>query len=121
MTLGPAVPILRIFDETVAREFYLSFLGFEQVFAHRFDAEAPLYLAISRSECELHLSQHYGDCTPGAQVRISVGDLSTYQLELAAKQHANCRPCIEQMPWGTNEMRITDPFGNRLTFFQRTP
>jgi uncharacterized glyoxalase superfamily protein PhnB len=120
MELGPAVPILRIFDEQQARAFYLSYLGFQVLFEHRFDATAPLYLAISSGGCELHLTQHYGDCSPGAQVRISVSDLSAYHTGLVAKQHPNCRPAIEQMPWGTREMCITDPFGNRLKFFQST-
>jgi uncharacterized glyoxalase superfamily protein PhnB len=120
MELGPAVPILRIFEEQQAKAFYLSYLGFHVDFEHRFDATAPLYLAISSSGCQLHLTQHYGDCSPGAQVRISIRDLSAYQTGLVAKQHPNCRPGIEQMPWGSSEMRLTDPFGNRLTFFQRT-
>jgi uncharacterized glyoxalase superfamily protein PhnB len=119
MELGPAVPILRIFDEQQARTFYVSYLGFAVDFEHRFDASAPLYLAISSGGCELHLSQHYGDSSPGAQVRISIRDLSAYHSGLVGKQHPNCRPGIEQMPWGTSEMRLTDPFGNRLTFFQR--
>lgn len=34
--LSPAIPILRIFDQAKAREFYLGFLGFEPEFEHRF-------------------------------------------------------------------------------------
>ena len=30
MTLGPITPILRIFDEAKAREFYVGFLGFTE-------------------------------------------------------------------------------------------
>jgi hypothetical protein len=35
-TFDKAIPILRIFDETKAREFYLDFLGFSVEFEHRF-------------------------------------------------------------------------------------
>jgi catechol 2,3-dioxygenase-like lactoylglutathione lyase family enzyme len=31
MTFGKAIPILRIFDEARAREFYVDFLGFQVV------------------------------------------------------------------------------------------
>lgn len=40
------IPILRMFDETKAREFYLDFLGFSVEFEHRFEADLPLYLGM---------------------------------------------------------------------------
>ena len=43
MPLQAATPILRIFDEAKAREFYLDFLGFRLDWQHRFDDHAPLY------------------------------------------------------------------------------
>ena len=38
------IPILRMFDEAKAREFYLEFLGFNVEFEHRFEPGTPLYL-----------------------------------------------------------------------------
>ena len=35
MTFAPAIPILRIFDEAKAREFYVGFLGFKIDWEHR--------------------------------------------------------------------------------------
>ncbi|MGC4006656.1 MAG: glyoxalase superfamily protein [Pirellulales bacterium] len=61
-------PILRIFDEAKAREFYLGFLGFSIDWEHRFDERAPLYMQISLAGCVLHLSGHHGDCCPGSTV-----------------------------------------------------
>src|SRR5690606_39115192 len=58
--LKPAIPILRIFDEPKAREFYLEFLGFTVEFEHRFEANLPLYMGVRRSELRLHLSAHHG-------------------------------------------------------------
>lgn len=118
MTLGLAVPILRSFDEARTRSFYIGFLGFELVFEHRFDPGAPLYMAVRSGDCELHLSEHYGDAAPGSAVRIPVDDVAAYMEQLRAKQFGNARPGTpEPTPWGTLEITIQDPASNRLTFF----
>lgn len=116
MTLGKTTPILRSFDETKAREFYLGFLGFSVVFEHRFEPGMPLYMGIRRGDCMLHLSEHHGDATPGASMRIEVDDIDALQAELAAKAYGHARPQVHLQPWGTRDMSVTDPFGNRLTF-----
>ena len=110
------IPILRVFDEAKAREFYLDFLGFKVDWEHRFEPGLPLYMQISKDDCVLHLSEHHGDCCPGASLRIEASDLDAYQAQLLAKQYKYSRPGIGEMPWGTREMCIADPFGNRLTF-----
>ena len=46
MQLGTPIPILRIFDEAKAKEFYLDFLGFRLDWEHRFEAHLPLYMQI---------------------------------------------------------------------------
>jgi len=71
---------------------------------------------VSRGDCVLHLSEHHGDATPGAALRVPVTDLEALQRELAAKPYPFARPAIEDMPWGTRDMPVTDPFGNRLVF-----
>jgi hypothetical protein len=43
------IPILRIFDEAKAREFYIEFLGFHVDWEHRFEPDMPLYMQISRA------------------------------------------------------------------------
>jgi uncharacterized glyoxalase superfamily protein PhnB len=116
MTLRRTTPILRIFDEALARAYYLDYLGFSIVFEHRFAPDMPLYLSVVRGECTLHLSGHHGDASPGASLRIEVTDLPALQAELAQKRFQRLpAPQIEEMPWGTQDMRLTDPFGNRLT------
>ena len=117
MALAPSVPILRIFDEAKAREFYLAFLGFSVDWEHRFEPGMPLYMQISRDRCQIHLSEHHGDGTPGAALRIETDDVTAYHAELTAKTYKYARPGIEAMPWGTRDMTIIDPFGNRLIFF----
>jgi hypothetical protein len=57
MMFGKTVPILRIFDEAKAREFYIGFLGFVVDWEHRFEPNMPLYMQVSKDECVLHLSE----------------------------------------------------------------
>ena len=116
MTFAPATPILRIFDEARAREFYVGFLGFKIDWEHRFDPGLPLYLQVSRGGCVLHLSEHHGDCSPGAAMRIETADLDGLLAELLAKAYKFARPGIEETPWGSRDLSVKDPFGNRLTF-----
>jgi uncharacterized glyoxalase superfamily protein PhnB len=120
MALGKVVPILRIFDEAKAKEFYVTFLGFTVDWEHRFDPGAPLYMQLSKDGCVIQLSEHYGDCSPGAAVRIETTELDNYQQELAAKHYKYARPGPpRETPWGTRELAIHDPFGNRLVFASR--
>ena len=49
-------------------------------------------------------------------MRIETDELEAFQEELAAKRYKNARPGIETMPWGSRNMSVSDPFGNRLTF-----
>ena len=117
--LGPITPVLRIFDETKAREFYLDFLGFEIVFEHRFEDGFPLYMGIVHSDCRLHLSEHHGDVCPGAHVRVQVDDVNAYSAALAAKAYKYAKPGAgERTPWGSVEVTLDDPFGNKLTFWE---
>ena len=115
MKLEKTTPILRIFDEAKAREFYLDYLGFKVDWEHRFEPGLPLYMQVSRDGCVLHLSEHHGDGSPGVALRIETSDLDALQRELLAKRYKYARPGIEQQPWG-RDMSIRDPFGNRLTF-----
>lgn len=116
MSMEKVTPILRIFDEAKAREFYVDFLGFKVEWEHRFEPGMPIYFQVGRDGCVLHLSEHHGDCCPGAAMRIQVGDVDALHAELAAKQFKYMRPSVHAMPWGSRDMSVIDPFGNRLTF-----
>jgi uncharacterized glyoxalase superfamily protein PhnB len=110
------IPLLRIFDVTKAREFYVYFLGFQVDWEHRFDAQAPIYLQVSRDNCVLHLTEHHGDCCPGATVFIRVKGLERFHQEITAKSYSHMRPGIETAPWNAKLLEVVDPFGNRLRF-----
>jgi catechol 2,3-dioxygenase-like lactoylglutathione lyase family enzyme len=110
------VPILRIFDVAKADEFYQGFLGFAVDWDHRFDDDAPLYRQVSRGALVLHLSEHHGDGSPGARVRVTMQGLDDYHREISAKGYRYFRPGIETMPWGMREMVVYDPFANHIRF-----
>lgn len=116
MGFGKTTPILRIFDEAKAREFYVDFLGFSVDFEHRFEEGLPLYMQVSKDDCVIHLSEHHGDCSPGAALRIETSELESFQSELAERHYRYARPEIHETPWGSLDMDVSDPFGNRLTF-----
>lgn len=116
--LGPVIPVLRIFDEAKAREFYIDFLGFTVNFEHRFEPGLPLYMEVGRGGALVHLSEHHGDATPGSAVRIGVKDLDQLFLEIREKDYKFARPSIQEQPWGLREVIVGDPFGNRVIFFE---
>ena len=116
VTLGKTTPILRIFDEAKAREFYVDFLGFNVDWEHRFEPGLPLYMQISRGDLKLHLSEHYGDCCPGSTVFVNMQGIDELHRELTARKYRYLRPGVETVPWNARCMEVTDPFGNRIRF-----
>ncbi|NNM71555.1 glyoxalase superfamily protein [Enterovirga aerilata] len=108
-------PILRIFDEGLAKEFYVDFLGFHLDWEHRFGENFPLYVQVSRAGLILHLSGHHGDETPGSTVFVRMHGVEAFQAELLRKEYKHNKPGVEDVPWG-RVMTVTDPFGNRIRF-----
>lgn len=109
-------PILRSFNEAAARAFYIDFLGFKVEFEHRFGEDMPLYMGLRHGDCVLHITEHHGDATPGAALRIELPDVGGFCKKLNAKRYKNARPGVQRQPWGFDEMPIADPAGNRLIF-----
>jgi len=118
MKLQPPIPVFRIFDDRLAKSFYLDWLGFQLDWEHQFEGNGPRYLQVSRDAVILHLSEHYGDCTPGAKAIINLDDVEAYHRELHSRPNPNMRPGIELEPWGSKVMEVIDPFGNRICFSQ---
>jgi catechol 2,3-dioxygenase-like lactoylglutathione lyase family enzyme len=118
MTLQPPIPVLRIFDLAMAKAFYLDWLGFALDWDHQFDPTAPHYLQASRGPVILHLSEHYGDGSPGANVFIHTDDVEALHAELWSRPNPRMRPGIETAPWNAKILKVIDPFGNRICFNQ---
>jgi len=113
------IPILRIFDEARAREFYCGFLGFSVQFEHRFAPDLPLYMEVARSGVRLHLSEHHGDASPGSTLFVPMQGVRELHRELLARHYNYNRPGLETLPWG-EQVEVHDPFGNRIRFCEQS-
>jgi catechol 2,3-dioxygenase-like lactoylglutathione lyase family enzyme len=124
MELRPPVPILRMYDLEKTKAFYVGFLGFTIDWEHRFTPESPVYMQVTRDGCRIHLSEHHGDATPISSLRIEVpgdGALEAWQQELRASGYKYYKPGLQDQEWGTREMSIQDPSGNKLIFYRELP
>ncbi|QCF27197.1 glyoxalase superfamily protein [Hydrocarboniclastica marina] len=115
-----AIPIIRIFDEDKARAFYLGFLGMAVDWEHRFGADFPIYMQVSKGDLVFHLSEHSGDCTPGSKVFVNTDDLDGLFAEVTAHGYRFCRPQIDTAPWGDRMFEVVDPFSNKILFNERS-
>jgi hypothetical protein len=66
------------------------------------------------------LSEHSGDASPGAAVKLHTDNIEEYVAQLVAKKYppgvAEQDPGVARQPWGSLDMVLVDPFGNRLIF-----
>src|SRR6187399_1066315 len=103
MPFSKITPLLRILDETKAKEFYIDFLGFNLDWGNR--ATGALFMQISLDECVLHLSEHSGDACPGAAVKLHTDQIEEYVEQLVAKEYppgvAEQDPGVAEQPWGS--------------------
>lgn len=113
---GVPLPILRVHDASLARQFYVDWLGFSVDFAHRFEPELPLFMRISRDDTALGLSEHHGDGTPGSVVWIPTRSLPAYRNQLLQQPTGRQRPGIDESAPVGPTMTVLDPFGNELRF-----
>jgi catechol 2,3-dioxygenase-like lactoylglutathione lyase family enzyme len=118
LQLLQVIPLIRILDVAKAREFYIDFLGFSVDWEHRYGDNFPLYMQISRAGIMLHLTEHHGDCLPGACVFLRVAGLEEFHAELKAKNYRYYKPGIETTEHKSRSMELLDPFGNKLRFDQ---
>lgn len=109
-------PILRIFDVNKAKEFYVGFLGFTIDWEHRFTEDSPIYMQVSRGSLSLHLTEHHGDCCPGAKIFIQMIGIHEFHQEIISRGYNYMSPGIEETFYNARCMEVTDPFGNRLSF-----
>lgn len=119
VTLNMGIPILRIFDLEKAKEFYLGFLGFSMDWDHRYGPEFPIYMQVSRSGLQLHLSEHHGDASPGSTVFVWMQGVDAYRAELIGKRYPFSKPGIQENGAGGRTLEVPDPFGNRIRFCEK--
>ena len=112
------IPVMRVFDYAKTIEFYMDWLGFTKEWEY-YPENCPFYMRVSIRGIALDLSEHHGECSPGA--RVSIDDfegLEAYHRGLIAKQYRYMRPGLETQDWDPNirTMTVIDPFYNRIIF-----
>jgi catechol 2,3-dioxygenase-like lactoylglutathione lyase family enzyme len=110
------IPTLRMFSMEKAKEFYVGWLGFKVDWEHEFEPNTPKYMQVSRGNLIFHLSEHYGDGSPGAAVYVAMLGVKEFHAEITAKNYKYLRPGINRTPWNTWALDLLDPFGNKLRF-----
>lgn len=115
-----AYPVLRIDDYEEAKRYYLDYLGFTVEFEWRHEENFPVYMGIARGDLGLHLTEHRGDADgPGAAYLLVESVHVLYEALKSARPGMTEEP-IDQA-WGSTELKLVDPFGNKLTFTSPTP
>jgi catechol 2,3-dioxygenase-like lactoylglutathione lyase family enzyme len=99
------VPFLRAADARESAAWWAR-LGFEIEWEHRFAPSLPLFLALRRDDAQLFLSEHRGDARPDTLLYLYVEDVDAVASAFRAKA-ANTE-------WGTREVELRDPDGNRV-------
>ncbi|MGB4780041.1 glyoxalase superfamily protein [Microbacterium sp.] len=115
-----AIPVLGIQDESLARAFYLDYLGFAVEWEHRFEPGLPLYMRVRRAETLLDLSEHHGDGVPGTTAWIPVASAAAFHADISEKPYPRLRPGIDRDVPGGPTIEVIDPFGNHLRFCEST-
>ena len=102
MKFGNTMPILRSFDESKAKKFYIDFLEFNLDWEHRFKEGLPPYICRSLKMGVCYIFQSITEIVVlvGAAIRIETDELEHYHQLLMDKEYKNARPGIQEMPWG---------------------
>jgi len=112
------IPVFRVFDYDKTIEFYVNWLGFTINWEYK-PEESPFYLQVSFRGAAIDLSEHHGECSPGARVSIQgVEGLETWHQLLQSKKYKYMNPGLERVPWKKDTLSVTvvDPFLNRIIF-----
>jgi catechol 2,3-dioxygenase-like lactoylglutathione lyase family enzyme len=109
------IPQLRITNAAKSLAFYVDGLGFAIDWKHQFEPGYPLFFQITRAGQTIYLSEHAGDCEVGGAVYFLVPDVDACFSEFVGRK-VEFSKLPENTPWGTREMLLKDPDGNRLRF-----
>ncbi len=115
-----AIPILGVSNSVDAEAFYCGKLGFKREFAYRPapDLPDPCYMGIGRDEAHMVVSSFPPDGPAGSRtVQIFVEDVVALRDELTRAGVGSASDIVDQ-EWGTLDMWVSDPDGNKITFSQ---
>jgi len=112
-----AVPILPADDLRVAREFYVTRLGFQVVFDSSEDGKEGI-LGLARGTIRITLDSPMDGHGRNACVALEVDRADGYYEEWS-RQVALLRPPRDE-PWGARTFDLQDPFGNTIFVMETT-
>jgi catechol 2,3-dioxygenase-like lactoylglutathione lyase family enzyme len=112
------VPVLRITNYERSKAFYVDGLGFTIDWEHRFEPHFPVFMQLSRDGMIIDLTEHRGDCSPGALVLFYVPNVDEWYDELMSKRVPVHEPPNESLQ-GLRDMTIVDPDGNKIRICTR--
>jgi hypothetical protein len=113
-----AIPVFRVFDYKKTVEFYIDWLGFTIDWEYR-PAGSPFFIQVSIRGIAIRLSEHHGDCSPGAKLFISDYEgLAAYHQLISQKDFKYMNPGLERPEWDEETITTTviDPFSNQIIF-----
>ena len=108
-------PQFRITSRERSIAFYVDGLGFAIDWEHRFEPGLPVFVQLTRAGQTIFLTEHAGDCRVGGAAYFVVPDVDGCHEDFA-RRGAPITDRPTDTPWGTREMVVTDPDGNRLRF-----
>lgn len=109
------IPQLRITKAGASLAFYVQGLGFTVDWQHQFEPGFPLFLQLTRAGQTIFLTGHAGDCQVGGAVYFIVADVDHCYRDFDRRGVVSMQ-APQDTSWGTREMVVTDPDGNRLRF-----
>ena len=112
------MPTLRMTDYANSKAFYVEGLGFRIDWEHRFKANFPVFMQISRDGLAFFLTEHTGDCPVGGLIQLYVPDVDAWFAEFQGRGVPVKEPPNERLQ-GLRSMTILDPDGNKLMISTR--
>ena len=113
--LEPPIPVLQMTSLAAAQAFYVDFLGF------KLDWGDDAYAQVSRDSVQLHLAEASEGGRPGTLLFRDMTGLTAFHRELIARKGRFAPTEIRATQWDSREFEVTDPFGNRLRFWENNP
>ena len=113
---------MRVFDRAKTIEFYMDWLGFKIEYEYKPMENAPFYMRVSLRDVIIELTEHHGECSPGALVHVEeFAGLEAYYAELYAKDYRYGKPGLNRVDWqpGLIDLTVIDPFNNRIIFSEK--
>ncbi len=111
-----AVPIVKVSDIVEAESYYCTKLGFGKCFENSPGKDRnPAYIGLLRDGARIDISSFPGDGIEGSAVRLDVDNVDIL-FEEFSKKGVSIKLEPYDQSWGTREMLLDDPFGNKLRF-----